>query len=147
MRRARGGTSRTRYLRSSDLQYEPAGPDGGTATPLIQTASTRTNFGIVPVSTSRLSGSDLRRNYEDHFRLADLLIPARFQSSFSSMRFGSVVLQFLRQDRQAPIEGLNSEGSAFLMCRRVPGAYMCVRESSRAMLSSSTSLGVMIPLL
>ena len=32
------------------------------------------------------------------------------------------------------------------MCRRVPGAYMCVIDASTAMLRSSASLGVNTPL-
>jgi len=37
--------------------------------------------------------------------------------------------------------------SAALMWRRVPGAYMCVKDASQAMLRSSTSLGGSAPLL
>ena len=33
------------------------------------------------------------------------------------------------------------------MCRRVPGAYICVMEASKAMLISSRNLGVKRPLL
>ena len=37
--------------------------------------------------------------------------------------------------------------SAPLMCRRVPGAYMCVMDASKAMLISSMNFGVKMPLL
>ena len=64
-------------------------------------------------------------------------------ATLSSTLFGSWPTSSPRRFSTAMISsGVAPALSAPWMCRRVPGAYMCVMEASKAMLINSKNLGV-----